>query len=557
MTKSGKRTLGISLGVAACIIAAVICRNAGRILPGRSLSLLRSFIYIGLFMFWEISLRRRVLHPQTRRLMSAIACLITFWITVRTVKYMFAPEGTALFRWLWYSYYLPMLFIPLLSLFVAASIGKPEDYRLPRRRIFLYLPVALLFLLVMTNDCHRLVFVFPAGAVMTDNSYTYGPGYYAVVGCMIVCALTAVAVMLYKFRRCGSLRVAWLPLSFVFLAIVYAVLYIMYIDDHTSLLYYVAGDLTVSLCLLFSGTLEGCLFCGLIPTNTGYDALFRSASLGLLITDDDLNICYSSDAARTLTRDVMRDAAGGGVPQCGNTLVKASPINGGYIIWQEDVGELMRVRAELESTKEELCDRGDQLRYQYRQDAQRYRLEEQNRLYDLVQRETQRQLREIDALSHRFEEADSKETRRGLLFRILVLATYIKRRKDMVISADRNQTVSLRLLESALKESVGNLPLGGIGGNLYIPDADIPLTVRRSISAYDLFEDVLEASLDTLGYFYITVLRGADGTLNMTIDLECGGDLSETVGKYPSAGAEKSADGWFISCRLNEGGGAR
>ncbi len=59
MTKSGKRTLGISLGVAACIIAAVICRNAGRVLPGRSLSLLRSFIYIGLFMFWEISLRRR------------------------------------------------------------------------------------------------------------------------------------------------------------------------------------------------------------------------------------------------------------------------------------------------------------------------------------------------------------------------------------------------------------------------------------------------------------------------------------------------------------------
>lgn len=117
--------------------------------------------------------------------------------------------------------------------------------------------------------------------------------------------------------------------------------------------------------------------------------------------------------------------------------------------------------------------------------------------------------------------------------------------------------MSLRLLESALKESVGNLPLGGIGGNIYITDADIPITVRRSISAYDLFEDVLEASLDTLGYFYITVLRGADGTLNMTIDLECGGDLSETVGKYPSAGAEKSADGWFIFCRLNEGGGAR
>ena len=68
-----------------------------------------------------------------------------------------------------------MLFIPLLCVFVALSLGKPENYRLPKWTSLLYIPTTLLLLLVLTNDLHQLVFVFPAdAAAWLDTDHGYG-----------------------------------------------------------------------------------------------------------------------------------------------------------------------------------------------------------------------------------------------------------------------------------------------------------------------------------------------------------------------------------------------
>ena len=265
---------------------------------------------------------------------------MVFWMAERTVKFLFVTDVGAI-RFLWYCYYLPMLLIPFLSVLVVASLGKPENYRLPRWTRLLYLPVAALALLVLTNDFHQLVFAFPAdAAVWTDGEYAYRAGYFVVAGCMGLCALIALGLMLFKCRGRKGRKTIWLPPILILLCGIYAVLYVLNINDHTSLLYYLAGDLTAALCLMFAGTLES-----------------------------------------------------------GALRIKAAPIRGGYAVWQEDVSDLMRVQAELNEIREELQDRNELLCDQYRQGAQRYRLEEQNRLYDLVQRETQSQLRAIDALA--------------------------------------------------------------------------------------------------------------------------------------------------------------
>ena len=91
---------------------------------------------------------------------------------------------------------------------------------------------------------------------------------------------------------------------------------------------------------------------------------------------------------------------------------------------------------------------------------------------------------------------------RAVLLRILVLATYIKRHKDMVVSADRSSALPVGLLEGALRESCGNLPLAEIGGNLYVPQTDLPLSVGAALAAYDLFEDALETGLETPASFF-------------------------------------------------------
>lgn len=98
------------------------------------------------------------------------------------MKYFFVTDPDVV-RWLWYLYYLPMLVIPLLAVFVAASLGRSERYRLPRWTRLLYLPVGALVALVLTNDFHQLVFVFPPeAAVWRDGDFSHAAGYFAAIG---------------------------------------------------------------------------------------------------------------------------------------------------------------------------------------------------------------------------------------------------------------------------------------------------------------------------------------------------------------------------------------
>ena len=533
------------------IIIAALCRNIGREIPGRFLSLLRSLIYAGLFSYWFISVRRRVMQAAARRLLSSIAALMLFWITERTVKYFFVSDPNVI-RYLWYFYYLPMLLIPFLSVPTALSLGKPENYRLPRWVLLLFIPILALTALVITNDMHQFVFTFPKTAeIWTDNDYSYNTGYFIILGVMLICAISAIGIMIAKCRGDRDRKAVWLPLLFIFAAVCYAVLYILYITDHNSLFYYVCGDITVSLCLLFAGTLESCLQSGLIPTNTGYAPLFKAMTFGIQIVDENNNIRYSSNAARQLTGSEIESAKRGGLSH-GTSLIKAYPIDGGCAVWQEDISELLHVKKQLEDVKEELRERNEILRDRYRRDAERYKIEEQNRLYDLVQRETQGQLSEIDSLTLKFcENGRPISEKRAALFKILVLATYIKRRKDMVIAADRSKFLPLATLNAALAESCGNLPLGGIEYNIYAPQSNTEISVGAALGAYACFENVLESTLSTLSYILVSVCERENG-LYMTLNAECKADIPD---KLTDACTEKTEDGFITHYPLSGGEG--
>ena len=560
MKRPDRETIRNIIIIAALILIAVLCRNIGRVLPGRFLALPRSFIYVGLFMGWGISLHRRVVQKQARSLLTGIAALMVFWIADRTIKYLFVSDPAAI-RYLWYMYYLPMLLIPFLAVLAAASLGKTENYRLPGWTKALYIPALGLVLLVLTNDLHQQVFRFPEDAVIwKDSEYTRQIGYFIFIGFMAVCALVAMGMMLYKCRRTEGRRTAWLPLIFVPLALIYSVLYAFYIEDHTSLLYYIAGDVTVTLCLLFSGMLESCLLTGLIPTNTGYDRLFAGVSVGMQITDRDNRVCYISDKAAPLEKSDLinaENAGPAGLLYDENTLLKAHTINGGYVVWQEDITELADIKRNLELVKEELSEKNEILREQYRRDAQRYKLEEQNRLYDLVQRETQKQLREIDALAETFsgsfkDKAVPEEEKKKLLLRILILATYIKRHKDMVIVSDRSRSVPVTVLADAIGEACSNLNVAGIDCNMYQIKTEELFTAGALCEAYACFEDILEAALDTLTYLLVSISR-RDGMLCLNLTAECGADFKDIRMRYPDIAFESDEYGCTVCIPLKEG----
>ena len=144
MQKQNLKNHSAFLCAALAVIAAVVLRQIGfRVEDPLDwlCSFFRSVIYIVLFAAWGFSVRRRIIQSQVRRYLTAVSTLVVFWVTVRTIRHLFAasPWGT---RHLWYLYYLPMLFIPLMAVFVAMSLGKPERFRLPKWTAFLYIPTA-------------------------------------------------------------------------------------------------------------------------------------------------------------------------------------------------------------------------------------------------------------------------------------------------------------------------------------------------------------------------------------------------------------------------------
>ena len=546
MMKLRGRDLWVLAAVAALVGCAMTLRVLSRSAQEFPLSgLLRSGIYVALIGAWAWSLWARILQTQVRRYLLAAAGLMMLWLILRTVKYSLENMGAE--RYLWYGYYLPMLFIPVLAALVAMSLGRPENYRLPRWTRCLYLPPALLFLLVLTNDLHQWVFRFPGG-VLSDSAYSYGTGYYLVLAWIVLCGGGAMALILIKCRIPHTRRFLWLPVAPFVLALAYCAAY----ARKVYWVWLLAGDLTVSLCLFIMTIFECCIHCGLIQSNTGYEALFAAAAMRVRLTDRDFYVhAVSSRVDRTLPRKTLRQAAGGeAVLLDEHTLLRGHPIRRGYVFWEEDITELAAVTRQLQQTREELRDAGDILKEESAQRARWLRLTEENRLYDLMERDTRRQVALLNDCLTRLAATEDQDQARRLLGKIVVVGTYIKRRSNLIFVAGQRGTVDAGELRLCLNESAANLGLCGVECKTAVT-AEGPLSPARANAVYDLFEAAVERSLESLSSLLLFV-RQRDEALCVNLSAACDADMTGLCRDISGLTAVQDEDGlWYLTAEFS------
>ena len=510
-------------------------------------SFFRSVIYIMLFAAWGISVCRRIIQPQVRRYLTAISALMVFWVTARTLRHLFAETPWAL-RHLWYLYYLPMLFIPLLALFVALSLGKPDNFRLPKWTALLYIPTAALLLLVLTNDLHQLVFRFPEDAVVWMNEYRYGIVYFPVVGWMVLCALTALVIMLVKCRVPNSRKVLVLPFVPVVLSVIYGALYIFQLPW----LRLIAGDVTVVFCLLIAATLESCIQCGLIPSNTHYRELFDASTVGAQITDPEYHVVLSSRAAQEVNIETLRQTQQSPVMLEGGIRLSGAPIKNGYVIWTEDVSPLIRVLNDLEEAKENLQDNKDILEEEHAVKEREAHIAEQERLYHIIQRDTAKQILLMDEMIEQAENAGSDEERRHILKKMLVIGAYLKRRSNLVFLSDKDSMLEATELELSIGESINNLETFGVTCG-FISELTGLILSMNVIAMYDFFEEIAERSLDRMSSILVHAGIKA-GFLVFSLDTDSRSDFSDLASDAVTAVQDEDGE-WKLTLRLDMGGG--
>ena len=535
MSRATKKSFLYALGALALIAFALWLRYAGRhIFHSPAVSYLRSGIYVFLFSAWCYSLWIRIVQTQVRRYLLAISVLMVLWILLRSIK--FSIENTDAERRLWYFYYFPMLFIPMLSVFVSRSLGKGEDFRLPRWTKLLYLPTMLLLLLVLTNDLHQQVFSFPSG-VLSDREYRYESGYFFVLGWGALCAGFAFLSMVKNCRIPRSRRIRWLPLVPLALSLAYAYAYVKKVHW----VWVLAGDMTVSQCLIFASILECCIQCGLIQSNLGYDELFEATSLPVQITDRAFRSQYVSVAMQgALPQSELRQMQQDTVHLGDDTLLKRHKLRRGWVFWKEDISALNQIRKELELTRDELRDTGDVLAAENAQRARWLKLTEENRLYDMMEAQTARQIAMLRDLLAELRKTEDPDRARHLLGQVIIIGTYIKRRSNLIFVGVQRGAISVQELRLCLNESSENISASGADCKTIVK-GEGQLTVEQATQVYDLFEAVVETELESLRALLVSIEVGK--RVEVALCVAAAEPLRGLCGRFPGLEWEQDEDG--------------
>ena len=529
---------------AGLVITALLCRIVGKVSPRYLFwGILRTLIYIGLYIGWGISIHKRVVQKAAKNTLIFISGLMIFWFVVRSIKYFFAMDVNVE-RYLWYSYYLPMLFIPQAAVQTAVLLGQPEEYILPKWLKFLYVPTTLCFLLVLSNDFHQCVFSFAAGEVWTDKGYRYAWGYYIVLLWEVVCAVAAFALMVYKCRL--SQRKKYLPVIGIGISILYAIIY----ASGAEWMQVIGGDITAALCLMFVCIFESCIYCGLIQTNTGYEELFEVCTMGAQITDRNYHVRYTSANTMELSEVVMREAEKGDVVVNKKTLIQNRPIQGGHILWQEDIEYIIMLLERMEENRKTIEESNCLEQENYQTKAKINMLREKNRLYDKLQTQTVGQIGLLNKLLSRYEvEKDLVKSRR-LLAKISVIGTYIKRYGNLIFIGERAETSDVAELGACLEESFSSLKLMGIECALTVPAGE-RIYVRDAVRIYSFFESIVEASVDSIQFMWVK-LRPCGEELIVCIEVESEADLSSFFDKIEKGEYEDGV--WKFTFPLKKAG---
>ena len=528
-----KTNIKAVLAVFSVIALAVLCHgisyNISTAFVARILDFTRTFLYIGLFSVWGFSISKRVVQKQAKALLISVAALEVFWLVMRELKYRFVSSPDLL-RHLWYEYYVPVLLIPLLALFVSMLLSKPEGYRLPRKAFPFAVPTLALIVLVLTNDFHQLAFRFPENAsVWTEREYSYGIVYFSAVVWAVLCSLISFVIMLSKSRLEKNRKAFPLPLIPILAAVIYIILYILRVGFVLRML----GDVAVFFCLVFTGYFESCIQSGLIQSNTRYFNLFSSIEeVSISITDDEYNQKYASKKAEKISVSNMKKAEGAPIILDNKKRLHNMKIAGGHAIWSEDISEILALSQALTETKEELEERNALLNIEYEKEKEHKTTLEQNRLYDLLQAKTQPQLNKINALMQQYRQTENFEKKQIILGKIVVLGTYIKRRKDFVLSMEYASEFPELMLSSALGESFRALGALDIKGS-YLVCTNRELICAKTLSlAYDLFEDIVETLLDKANYINFQLCE-IGSALRLSIITDCAQADASLLEKYP------------------------
>ena len=222
------------------------------------------------------------------------------------------------------------------------------------------------------------------------------------------------------------------------------------------------------------------------------------------------------------------------------------PVNGGNVYWTEDSARLHQLKKELLEVQEELYERNKLLHAEYKKESERKRIEEKNRLYDLMQFQTADQMQKLSMYMKQIGNVKNAEEYESLMENIIVTGTYLNRRNNLVLTADENGKIPELEIYLALKEFCSSIPSNRLQGQFYIHTQTSWLPLWKAVKYLDVLEYMISCYERKLSWFFIRIVE-RENQVRATISIRIPEKPEQLLKKYPDIYAEQEEEGeWFL-----------
>lgn len=220
----------------------------------------------------------------------------------------------------------------------------------------------------------------------------------------------------------------------------------------------------------------------------------------------------SSMNMKPLPKDIMRQTEKNPVLLDGKIRLSGVPVKGGHVLWYDDISELTEILEELAEKQEDLTGENTILQENYKTELRIQQLEEKNRLYDKIHRQTALQITLLGTLLEQFEMEQREFDRKRLLQKMTVIGVYLKRRSNMIFMSEQSQTMHTNELTLCFGETMDALELSGITCGYYIAFEGV-LPASMVMELYDFYEEVMEKAYDSLRAILIRIYENKNCVL--------------------------------------------
>ena len=438
-------------------------------------------IYYGaVVVIWAMSIQLRIIHERVRNNLLLIASMLLLYLIFQVERYKLIRPNEALFRNVWYWYYVPMIWIPFFFYVISRCIYTSNQQK---HNVTLILIGILLCVGFVTNDFHFGAFRIN-DMTNPDNNNSYGPIFIAFVLYMTGLYIASIINIIRKNQLLSIKRLSWIPLAIFMVGVIGII-----VAETTRLLSVNdirIWNMTEWYAFIVIGILESCILIGLIPSNIGYMSLLQHMPIPVELRENEGGMVLASEHRFSDTEHIQ---------------INTFPILGGEITWAVDMTKLHRLNEQLEEATEQLKNRINYLKTENNTKEEQETLNSRNRVYDNITKIVLPQLVEVESLLN----DTSKDAVDKALPYVAVLNTYIKRRCNMELMKEDMERLPLSELKLAMSESASYLQLCNIKTAVVGNDDGEDYPADEVIRVYEHFESIVEKHISSMTSIMVVV----------------------------------------------------